>query len=344
MPQPSAPSNDEKDRAQPAITVGTMLGGSLRTPYFALLGLALVVAWFFYGWLEFYGVTDRITTLGWWWNACNSANDWVHGRFVPLAIVGLIYLDRKRLLKAPMAPSNWGLAVVIVGCLFFVLSIRTLQPRIAVGAIPFIALGASLFVFGMPLTKRITFPFALVYFAIPLPGLTQATTKLQIIATQTAYHISKLLGADITVAGNTIKSANDSWPGITSANGLSQGFDIAEGCSGIRSLIALTFIAAIYAHLTQNKLWKKILLFAASIPLALVANGLRVTTIILIAEYWDAQFAGEAYHNFSGFLFFPLGLIGLILVDLALNKRLPFIGKKNERRVKVRKASAQSNP
>jgi len=99
----------------------------------------------------------------------------------------------------------------------------------------------------------------------------------------------------------------------------SEGLEIAGGCSGVRSLVALTFIAAVYGQLTQNKLWKKLFLMASAIPLAIFANSLRVTTIVLIAEYYDVEFASKTYHNFSGFIFFPLGLAGLLLVAFLIN-------------------------
>ena len=94
---------------------------------------------------------------------------------------------------------------------------------------------------------------------------------------------------------------------------------IAEGCSGVRSLIALVFVASVYGYVTQNKIWKFVIMVMSSLPLAIIANSIRVTTIVLIAEFWDAEFAARTYHNFSGFLFFPLGIIGIILIGFLLN-------------------------
>ena len=71
--------------------------------------------------------------------------------------------------------------------------------------------------------------------------------------------------------------------------------------------------------MTQNKIWKLGVLIISSVPLAIRANSFRVTTIVLIAEFWDAEFASQTYHNFSGFIFFPLGLLGLMLVGFLIN-------------------------
>ena len=127
--------------------------------------------------------------------------------------------------------------------------------------------------------------------------------------TAIAYHVSSLCGADIIAAGTNIQSVDGKWNAL----------EIAEGCSGVRSLIALTFIATVYGYLTQDRLWKQVVLISVSIPLAILANSIRVTTIVLIAEYWNAEFAAKTYHNFSGFIFFPLGLSGLLLCGFLIN-------------------------
>ena len=132
---------------------------------------------------------------------------------------------------------------------------------------------------------------------------------MQIIATKIAYHISTILGADVIAGGTEIQSADGSWDALK----------IAEGCSGVRSLIALVFIASIYGYITQNKVWKLGVLIISSVPLAILANSLRVTTIVLMAEFWNAEFAAQTYHNFSGFIFFPLGLLGLMLLGFFIN-------------------------
>lgn len=197
-----------------------------------------------------------------------------------------------------------------VRVLFYFISIRGLQWRLAVGSLPLIVMGSALYLWGWNISKYLLVPLSLVYFAIPMPGLLQATNSLQLIATKTAYHLSTLLGLDLTIAGNEINSSDpDKW-----------GFNVAEGCSGLRSLMALTLVGTLYAYTTQKRLWKGLVLFIATIPLAIVANALRITTIILIAEHISPSFAGGVYHDWSGFFFFLIfGLAGLVLVHYLLD-------------------------
>jgi exosortase/archaeosortase family protein len=114
---------------------------------------------------------------------------------------------------------------------------------------------------------------------------------------------------DVIASGNNLISADGSWGQ----------FNVAEGCSGIRSLMAMGLVAAIYAHVTETVLWKQILIFVLALPLAIVANMLRVASVVLIAKYVNPDFAANLYHDWSSFLFFPFALLGLILVGQLLN-------------------------
>ncbi len=265
---------------------------------------------YFYGAIELFGNYRKQTVIYWIWAICGKTEyDYGHGRFVPLAMAFLIFRARKKILSAPRSSEWWGLAILILGIFFYIVAYRTIQARVAAGSIPFVLYGLIAFIWGRHVARHFIFPLILVYFAIPLPGLTLATNGLQVIATQIAYHVSSLCGADIIAAGTNIQSAAGKWDALA----------IAEGCSVVRSLIALTFIAAVYGNLTQDKVWKHIVLIGVSVPLAILANSIRVTTIILIAEYGDAEFAAKTYHNFSGFIFFPMGLAGLLLCGFLIN-------------------------
>ncbi len=276
----------------------------------ALLVTITGTFFYFYCAIPLFGNFREQSVTYWIWAICGKPEyDYGHGRFVPLAMVFLVFRSWKKITTSPRSSEWWGLAILVLGILFYIVSYRTIQARVAAGSIPFVTYGLIAFLWGRHVAKHFIFPLVLIYFAIPLPGLIQATNGLQVIATQIAYHVSSLCGADIIAAGTNIKSATGQWDALK----------IAEGCSGVRSLIALTFIAAVYGYLSQDRLWKQAMLICISIPLAIIANSIRVTTIVLIAEYWNADFAAKTYHNFSGFIFFPLGLAGLLLVSFLIN-------------------------
>lgn len=265
---------------------------------------------YFYCINPIFGNFREQSVVEWMWAVCGKKEyDYGHGRFVPLVILFLIFRSRKEIISCPKSSEWWGLVFLVLGILFYIVSVRTIQARIAAGSIPFIVYGFIAFVYGRKTASYFIFPLLLLYFAIPLPGLTQATNGLQILATKIAYHLSTLLGADVVAAGTEIQSNNGKWDALK----------IAEGCSGVRSLIALVFVASVYGYLSLKKIWKFCIMVISSLPLAIIANSIRVTTIVLMAEYWDAEFAAHTYHNFSGFLFFPLGIFGIILMGYILN-------------------------
>lgn len=280
----------------------------------ALIAVTAGIFLFFYAGINLYGNYREQSVFKWIWAVCGKKEyDYAHGRFIPAIMAFLVFFHWKDIQKAERGSDKMGLLLMIAGIGFYIIAARTIQARFAAGSIPFIIYGFIAYIWGRQVARFFIFPLLLTYFAIPLPGLTQATNGLQLIATKAAYHLSSFLGADIVVSGNNIDSATGAW-------GENRAFNIAEGCSGIRSLVALTLIAAVYGHVTQNKLWKKIALLACSVPIAIVANSLRVTTIVLIAESGNPDFAAKTYHDWSGFLFFPLALAGLLIVAIIINK------------------------
>ena len=89
-------------------------------------------------------------------------------------------------------------------------------------------------------------------------------------------------------------------------------FDVADPCSGIKSLLAMTALTAVYAYFTQKTWWKKWLLFLSSIPLAIVGNVARITTVSFVAEAFGEKLALGLYHDYSGYVVFSVA-IGLMI-------------------------------
>ena len=310
-------------KASAASRIDDIITWVKNNPLEALLlaGVSAVLIFFF--WIrESYGAEADQSTIEWMWKACGDPRfDYFHGRLIPAAIIGLLIYHWPKIVKAEKSSELWGLAIAVGGIVFFLIAERVLQARVAAGAMPLIIFGLVVYLWGKEVGRYVFFPCCLIYFAIPLPGLMQATNGLQVFSTKVAAAVGKLCQIDLVSAGSQIASANNAWQ-----------FEVNEGCSGIRSLVALTLIAAIYGHLTQDRTWKKIVLIAAALPLAIIANAARISTIVLIAEYVDETFAGKTYHNWSGFIFFLIiGLAGILLIGKLING-----GFKRGRRAKVR--------
>ena len=297
-----------KPQTEQEITLSRRGFLSMPTPVVLMGAAAWLILLYMFTFYPAYPTTPGRTLLGWTWSACNSVNGFLHGRFVPLAFVVMAVMAWKKNRGLPLSPSMWGLASLSLGLLLYIVSIRTIQPRLALVGAPLVIVGLVHFSFGLRFAKAILFPAFFFWFTIPVPGLEAALTgNLQTLITKLCYEVGIFVGMDLTRVGSTISVAGSD-------------LEISEGCSGIRSLMALVMIAAVYANYTQKELWKKAVLFPSSVPLAIIGNFGRIFTILVLSHFGMEDFAKETYHDWAGLLlFFPIALSGLYLVDYLLN-------------------------
>jgi exosortase len=95
--------------------------------------------------------------------------------------------------------------------------------------------------------------------------------------------------------------------------------DVAEACSGIRSLLTLLTLAIIYGYLTETRKWVRVVLAVAAVPIAVAANSFRIFGTGLLVQYWDPEKAEGFFHAFSGWLIFVVALIMLFAVHRAIS-------------------------
>ncbi len=288
------------------------------------LFFSLAILVWFYGFQMRYGSDRGSSAFTWIYSAWNGETDYEHGLLFPVVIAGLIIYRLKDLKLAVTHGSSWGLFWMGVGVLLYIGGYRTLQPRIAMGSLPFILWGSAMFLWGWKVAKILMFPLFFFWLAIPLPSFQQATTHLQLLATSLAHHGSGLLGVETVVEGTKVLPVKGNWKPL----------DIATGCSGIRSLMALLMISAAWAYIAKMAFWKRVLLFLAAFPLAILGNALRVISIFVIAEYGDAKWAAGTWHDWSGLLlFYPFSLMLLLVIHSIFEGGLPW-KKSNQRQVR----------
>jgi len=299
--------------------------------WLALVFSALSLIWF-YCEVPRYGPARDNSAIQWLRSAWNPETGYEHGPLVPFVIVGLIIYHFKGLKAAVSEGSHWGLLAVVAGTFFYLVGYRTLQPRITIGALPFLLWGSAYYVWGWRTARLLIFPLFFIWLAVPLPSFQQATVHLQRLATQLAHHGSDLLGVATYVQGTKVLPVKGNWEPL----------DIAGGCSGIRSLMALLMISAAWAYVAKIAFWKKVVLFLAAFPLAILGNALRVISIFVIAEYGDAEWARTTWHDWSGLLlFYPFSLFLLLCLHSLLEGGLPW--KAARRQVKRTVVARPSN-
>lgn len=233
--------------------------------------------------------------------------DMGHGFFVPLVAGYIAWQRRKEWLSEPQSPSWWGLLLVAYGA--FQLSVATLGAELFLARTAFIIslIGVVLTLGGWRLLRLLAFPLFLLFFMVPIPAVlyNQVTFPLQLLASQVADSSLSLLGIPVLRDGNILELA-------------SQRLNVVEACSGIRSLLSLSFLSLVYAHFFDKKVWMRAVLLAATFPIAIIANAARVTLTGVVSGY-DPELARGIFHYASGWVIFMVALVILIAFHQVVN-------------------------
>ena len=279
-----------------------------REPLAAFTAAALIVTFiYFYGFLKLF-TAGQLSTLVWAWQAWNPETNYEHAKLIPLIVGFLIWNARDKLKQAELGSSKWGWLFIGFGLFLFFAGARTLQARLTLTSLPFLIFGIILYVWGRNVARILLFPIFFLLFAVPLNFLAHATAKLQFLETGAASAICNFIGISVQSIGTVVMATDNAFK-----------FEVDEGCSGIRSLMAIMMLAAIYGHLTQDRLWKQLLIFGAAVLFAIVGNAGRLVSIFIVARFFGQDLAGGPYHTISGYLSFPFAIGAMLLFSKLLN-------------------------
>jgi exosortase len=165
-----------------------------------------------------------------------------------------------------------------------------------------------LFVGGTHAIRVLAFPLSLLILMVPLPAViySQITFPLQLFASQVAAFALELVGIPVLRDGNVLELA-------------SQKLSVVEACSGIRSLLSLTFLSLVYAYFFDSKPWMRLALLAATVPIAIAANAGRVTVTGIMSEV-NPELAHGLAHTASGWVIFMVALVLLVITHQIINR------------------------
>ena len=257
------------------------------------------VAWAWFGLLLLASYAPVLWRLVRQWD---SDPDMGHGFFVPLVVGFIVWQRRAELLALKPDPNWWGLAVVLYGGLQ--LCIATLGAELFLARTAFVVsvIGVVLLLGGKAWVRALAFPLFLLFFMIPIPTVVynSITFPLQLLASRVSTEALNAMQIPVLREGNVLELAE-------------QKLSVVEACSGIRSLLSLTFLSLVYGYFFESKVWMRILLFVSTIPIAIVANASRVTLTGVLTEY-KPELAEGFFHTASGWVIFMVALAILILL------------------------------
>jgi len=256
--------------------------------------------------------------LGWMHNAYNQqdatgASEEAHGNFIPLVVLGLFVWKRKQLLALPLKTWSPGLAIVGLGLLMHVVGYVVQQPRISIIGMFTGIYGLMGLAWGPAWLRTSFFPFFLFAACVPLGSLALPITfRLQSLVSRLVELVGNfVLGIGIVREGNLLMDSRGSFQ-----------YEVAAACSGIRSLIAISVIATIYAFVAFRGPGKRLLLIASAVPLAVLGNLFRMLFIVIAADM-GGQTWGSKVHDSFVFSLVPYipAIVGLLLLGRFLEGR-----------------------
>lgn len=241
-----------------------------------------------------------------------SDHDYSHGFFVlPLAAF-FVWERRNALRRAPSQPSIWGLVLLGASLAMFLAGIFGAELFLTRISLIGVLAGAILFVWGRDQFRILLFPLAFLLLMIPLPAIifNQIAFPLQLLASRVGE--SAIAGAGIPVLreGNVLHLANIN-------------LEVAEACSGIRSLVSLLMLAIVLGYFTEPRIGGRVALALAAIPIAIVANAARVAGTGVLSHWMGREAAEGFFHSFSGWLMFIVAFAGLLAVQRLIARVRP---------------------
>lgn len=276
---------------------------SSRLPRWQVVAVVLLVAWLY---------SSILARLFLQWVGPARDPNFGHGIFVPLFVLFVLSQDRKRLRSIAPAPSWTGLPLLAFGLLMLIVGVLGAENFLSRASLLILLAGLVILFQGWTFFRAVLFPWAFLLLMIPIPAiiLQQVTFPLQMLAAKLATALLELVHVPVLREGNVIVLA-------------SMPLDVAEACSGIRSLLTLITLSIIYGYLMETRIWMRVLLALSAVPIAVAANSFRIFGTGLLVQYWDPDKAEGFFHTFSGWLIFVVALIMLFALHRLMSSIFP---------------------
>jgi exosortase D (VPLPA-CTERM-specific) len=243
-----------------------------------------------------------------WWHDPNFS----HGFFVPLFSGFVVWQERDRLARIPILPSWSGLPILVFGVGVLIVGQMGAELFLPPFSLVIVLAGLIVLFLGWNLFRAVFFPWACLLLMIPIPTIlfNQITFPLQLLVSWVSAEVLRSVGVPLLLQGNILKLATGP-------------LDVAEACSGIRSLISLLTLAVIYGYLLEKRIWVRWFLALASVPIAIAANCVRIVGTGLLVQNGYPAAAKDSSHEAWGVIVFILALLMLYILHALVRRLLP---------------------
>ena len=240
----------------------------------------------------------------------DQLEDMSFGWYVPVFSLYVVWSERRKIAESVGNPSLWGLLLILPFAFAGFLGARGTQIRLEIVGFVGVLIGLVWAMFGAKTMRQILFPALFLLFCLPLHTyLDLVTIHLRLLAVSIAQGVLQGCGVDIVREGTMLVSPTGAFS-----------IDVAEPCSGMRSLFAMMALTAGYAYFTQPTWIRRALLFALAIPIAVAGNVARILSIVAIAAGCSTDFATGFYHDYSGYVVFLVAVFLMVVTGGLITK------------------------
>ncbi len=241
-----------------------------------------------------------------WGDKVSFGADYSHGYLIPFVSLGVIWHKRAEFFAATKKICVLGLYVIIAALIMHWVGAKMQQTRISLMSLILLIWGIPFYFLGWQVAKLLIFPCAYLIFCVPLNFLDALSFPLQQAATGISFNILNGIGLECERVGTQLISPYFQ-------------LNVEAPCSGLRSLLAMTALTAVYAYSTQKTFIKKWLLFVLSIPIAVAGNIGRIISIAVVSIVSGQKLGAGLYHDWSGYVLFTVAISLMVAVAKLLN-------------------------
>jgi exosortase len=241
--------------------------------------------------------------------------DFSHGFVIPFFVAYLVW-EKRRAISATPVHDRWaGVGFVALAMMVLLTGIYGADLFLSRISLILLLIGLVWAFAGLSMVRTLALPFGVLLLAIPFPAIVfnRITFPLQLFASHIASLALPVFGVPVLREGNVIQL-----PALQ--------LEVAEACSGIRSLMTLFTVAVIYGYFAEKSTWRRVILAVAALPIAVAANAIRIVGTGLCVQYWNPDKALGFFHEFSGWLMFVLSTICLYLLHRLMSLVRPRTG------------------
>jgi exosortase len=244
--------------------------------------------------------------------AWSTDDNYSHGFLIPPIAAYLAWERRHRFWAAPLRPSAAGLVVILASLLVFAVGSLGVELFLTRVSLLGVLIGVVLFFSGWARLGVMAFPLGFLVLMVPLPAIlfNQIAFPLQLVASRFGEAIVRAADIPVVREGNVLVLAN-----IT--------LEVAEACSGIRSLVSLLTLGIVFGYAADRRRWVRTLVAISAVPVAILSNGARVAGTGIAAHYFGRTAAEGFFHEFSGWLVFIVAFALMLAFQRLLARLVP---------------------